>query len=347
MWTCNSKLSTAVYTMGVRIILISCMLGLTACSSNPTSSTVSAEHNELYEGQPILAYIAERQSKTPEEAMQRALKAKTEQDFDRALYEYIRAYELDNQHTDALVQIANIHYARKNYRIAYLAYQKALFIEPNLIAAHQGSGLILLRKKQHDLALESFSKAVALDKAQRAEQTEMKTDQATKAAHSTLAIESYNGLGIIYDMKGKFDEARLNYQAALELNANDKIILNNLGYSYYLQSNWSQAERYFTRALQVDSAYQPGWKNLGLVYARQEKYMQALEALEQAMDTPQAYNDIGYVCLLSKRYERAADFFQKAISANPQYYEIAYQNLLRVKRLLDSQRADEKQLTKN
>ncbi len=340
MWTSDSKLNPSVYAMGLRVIMISCLLSLTACSSNPTSSKISAEHTELYEGQPILAYIAEQQSKTPEEAMQRARKAQSEQDFDRALYEYIRAYELDNQSTDALIQIANIHYTRQNYRIAYLAYQKALFIDQDLIAAHQGSGLILLRQKQHDLALEAFSKAVALEQKQRTAQAELNTDQPTEATHSTLTIESYNGLGIIYDMKGKFDEARLNYQAALELKANDKIILNNLGYSYYLQSNWPQAEIYFTRALQVDNTYQPGWKNLGLVYARQEKYLQALEALEQAVDTPQAYNDIGYVCLLSKRYERAADFFQKAISANPQYYEIAYQNLLRVKRLLDSQLAD-------
>lgn len=319
-------------------LVAGCLLLLAGCATNGTQNQLSAEQSELYAGQPILTYLAEQQAKTPAEAMQRGRQAQITQDYDRALYEYIRAYELDDRHTEALLEIANIHYQRNNFKTAYLAYQKALFVDPNLIPAHQGSGLILLRQKQHNLALDAFTRAVALEQQHNEEHSDGSADASAQSERprSALALESYNGLGIIYDMKGMYQEARTHYRAALAIDRHNKVILNNLGYSHYMESEWQQAEGYFSQALHADSSYQPAWKNLGLVYARQEKYSQALDALEQVMDTPQAYNDIGYICLLSKRYQDAAAFFQKAISSNPQYYAVAQQNLLRVKRLLEN-----------
>jgi tetratricopeptide (TPR) repeat protein len=310
------------------------MVVITGCASNQPSNELSQEHSELYQGQPIVSYLADQQAKTPEEAISRARQAEIQGDSDRALFEYIRAVELDPDHTQALLQIATIHYNRNNVRLAHLAYLKALTIDPDLIAAHQGTGQTLLRQKRYNLALESFTKAVELAQSAAANTDDAKTE--TTPPPPISVIKSYTGLGIIYDLKGMHELALQNYQEALKLNPRNKTVLNNLGYSYYLNSEWAKAENLFTRALHQDSGYKPAWKNLGLAYARQEKYMPALEALEQVMDTPQAYNDIGYICLLSKRYKQAAYFFREAISANPKYYQVAQQNLTRVKRMLAS-----------
>ncbi|WP_261842020.1 tetratricopeptide repeat protein [Aliamphritea ceti] len=310
---------------------------MSGCTANQEkSSELSAEQSELYDGKPILAYLAAKQAKTPEEALQRARSAVAENNYDKALYEYIRVYELDDKHTQALLEIGNIHYLRKNYKTAYVAFRKALSIDEALVSAHQGIGLILLREKQYDAAQDSFQQAVTYQKAKTQEQETAGADSSVIRRTAGLALESYNGLGIIYDMKGELEEARKHYMEGLAIGGSSKVIMNNLGYSHYMSAQWHEAEVYFSKALQKDNLYQPAWKNLGLVYARQERYLEAIEALEQVMDTAQAYNDIGYICLLSKRYVEAADFFKKAITANPRYYKVAQQNLVKVKRLLKS-----------
>ncbi|WP_271271339.1 tetratricopeptide repeat protein [Aliamphritea hakodatensis] len=332
-----TRLYRKIFKGGVCALLILGVAVLTGCAGNQQkSSAMTEEQSELYDGKPILAYLAAKQAKTPEEAVQRARSAMAENNLDKALYEYIRAYELDGKHTRALLEIGNIHYLRKNYKTAYVAFQKALSIDETLVSAHQGTGLILLREKQHSAAQEAFQKAVNYQQALTAEQDAAGENATVIRRTAGLALESYNGLGIIYDMQGKLDEAREHYHAGLKISGNSKVILNNLGYSHYMSAQWPEAEMYFSKALQTDNLYQPAWKNLGLVYARQERYLEALEALEQVMDTAQAYNDIGYICLLSKRYVEAADFFQKAITENPRYYKVAQQNLVKVKRLLKS-----------
>jgi len=334
MGTCTSIDNSAFHRLSRWPSVTACILVLAGCASNQPGNELSQEHSELYQGQPIVSYLADQQAKTPEEAINRARQAELAGDSDRALFEYIRTVELDPAHTHALLQIATIHYNRGNIRLAYLAYQKALAVDPDLIAAHQGTGQTLLRQKRYNLALESFTKAIELTQNAVTGTKENKPEAA--AAAPTSVLKSYTGLGIIYDLKGMHELALLNYQEALKINPRNKTVLNNLGYSYYLNSEWGKAENLFTRALHQDSGYKPAWKNLGLAYARQEKYMPALEALEQVMDTPQAYNDIGYICLLSKRYKQAAYFFREAISVNPKYYQVAQQNLTRVKRLLAS-----------
>ncbi|WP_432473193.1 tetratricopeptide repeat protein [Amphritea sp. HPY] len=303
-------------------ILTSFCVLLAGCAANQPSSSVSQQQSELYEGKAILSHLAEQQAKTPEEALAKARQAHQSGDMDRALFQFIRAYELDDQNSVALVSIAEIHYQRRNYQTSYLAYQKALAVNPEQADAHTGSGMILLHRKQYTLAQESFNRAIELY---------LKQQQAGQPL-----VEAYTGLGIIHDIYGRYEQARLNYTAATSIAPDSPVVLNNLGYSFYMQEKWPEAENTFARALQADNQYQPAWKNLGLTYARQEKYVAALDALEQVMNSSQAYNDIGYICMISQRYNRAAYFFRKAISESPQYYKTAQQNLTRVKRLLAS-----------
>lgn len=298
-----------------------CVL-LAGCAANQPSNSVSQEQSELYEGKAILSYMAEQQAKTPEEALTKAQQAHQAGDMDRALFQYIRAHELDEDNSETLVSIAQIHYQRRNYQTSHLAYQKALSVNPEQADAHTGSGMILLHRKQYGLAQESLNQAIELYLKQQ------------KPGQSL--VNAYTGLGIIHDIYGRYEQARLNYSAAAHIAPNSPVVQNNLGYSFYMQEKWPDAENAFALALKTDNQYQPAWKNLGLVYARQEKYIAALDALEQVMETSQAYNDIGYICMISQRYIRAAYFFRKAISENPQYYETAQQNLTRVKRLLAS-----------
>ena len=299
---------------------ISTSLILSGCVANDTIDTQSQAQEEFYEGKSILSFVTKQQAKTSEQAMINAEQAQSSGDLDRALFNYIHAYELDSQNTEALVRIGDIHYQRGNYSTSYQAYQRALSVDRNTPLAHKGTGLILLHRKSYKMAQESFTTAAEI----------LRQNQQFDAP----IVESYIALGVINDILNEHEQALLFYKKAEQLMPKNPKLQNNLGYSYYMQERWPEAEAAFNKALNADSQYKPAWKNLGLTYARQERYGDALTALEQAMSTAEAYNDIGYICMITRRYETAARFFRKAIHHNPQYYELAQQNLLRVKRLL-------------
>lgn len=48
------------------------------------------------------------------------------------------------------------------------------------------------------------------------------------------------------------------------------------------------------------------------------------------MELHQAYNTVGYLCMLKERYDDAEMFLQRAVELSPFYYELAYENLDRV-----------------
>lgn len=311
------------YKTAVRFcaVLISTLI-ISGCATQQTNTEVSPEQAQFYEGQTMLPFLAEQQAKTAEEAMLRADRALQAGSLDRALFNYIRALELDNQHITALIRIGDIHYQRGNLSTSYAAYQKALQIDASSGEALKGSGMILLHRKSYSMAKNSLTRAV-------------ETLLGQEGSEQAL-LQSYTGLGIINDLNGDYSSATLNYKEAEKLAPRSAMVKSNLGYSYYMQERWDLAEKTLLSSLQIDNSYAPAWKNLGLTYARQERYLEALSALEEVMETAQAYNDIGYICLISQRYEQAAVFFRKAIKEHPQYYPTAQQNLTRVKRLLAS-----------
>lgn len=296
--------------------------GLGGCVGNGTKEAPSAAQSDFYSGKAALPFLAEQQAKTAEEAMLSASNALQSGDRDRALFNYIRAYELDEQNTAALSGIADIHYKRGNYAISQKAYDRALTIDAELGEAHHGLGMIHLHRKAYAMADESLKRSIML--------------LLQKDEKHPMLVDTYNSLGIISDLRSDFSLAMLYYKEAEQLAPRNPAIANNLGYSYYMQEQWQSAEAAFSRALQADSEYSPAWRNLGLTYARQQRYDEALHALEQTMNQHQAYNDIGYICMISGHYQDAARFFRKAIDSNPKYYQVAQQNLTRVKRLLAS-----------
>ncbi|MCV6612176.1 MAG: tetratricopeptide repeat protein [Amphritea sp.] len=308
---------------------LSACLILSGCAANDTVDTQSQAQDEFYEGKSILSFVTEQQAKTPEQAIRNGELAQSGGDLDRALFNYIHAYELDSTNTTALIRIGDIHYQRNNFSTSYQAYQRALSIDENSALAHKGTGLILLHRKAYKMARESLITAAELLRQQQ--------------EFGAPIVESYIALGIINDILSDHDQALDYYQKADQLMPRNPKLQTNLGYSYYMQERWSEAEAAFNRALNADSQYKPAWKNLGLTYARQGRYGDALTALEQAMSTSEAYNDIGYICMITRRYQTAAFFFRKAIRSNPQYYELAQQNLLRVKRLLAANQIPENQ----
>lgn len=233
-------------------------------------------------------------------------------DHERALYEYVRALLADARNETALLRIAALHTMDGKYEAAERAYRQLLAINDRNADGWEGLGLLMLRTSHQEQAQECLHRAVELD--------------ATR-------WRAHDGLGVIADLQGHPDVAAQHYAAALVIRPDDPQLLNNLGYSKYLAHDWQAAETYFQAALSRDPANPHALSNLALVAARRNQYDKALAALKQVGGEAQAYNNLGYICLLNDEYAAAERFLREAVRLSPTYDKTAQENLATLRAL--------------
>ena len=263
-------------------------------------------------GEKIEASEADRNTKGLKEAKMRARAALQQGDKDSALMYYVKTLEHDDKDIEALNGIGNIHFQEGNNELAILAYRMVLAEEPDNLDAKQGLGLTLIAAHKYQQAREVLLNALK-DNPQR--------------------VKIYNGLGVISDLQRYFDEAKWFYAHALLIDKKSAIALTNLGYSYYLENQWDKAEKMYQKVLSLHPDHKQAHLNYGLLQARRGNLFDALASFEQVLDKPQAYNELGYIMMLDKKYTMAEQLFHKAISASPSYYQPAYDNLERLHEL--------------
>ncbi|MGD2113163.1 MAG: tetratricopeptide repeat protein [Gammaproteobacteria bacterium] len=298
--------------------LLGLILALAGCATNPGRNTEDAGYSELYNGEMKVAHAAGQQETTRDEAVARGDQALADGDMDRAMYEYVHALEISDGDAETLNKIGAIHTRLGNLRLAARAYTLSLKLEPENAAALEGVGLLLLRERRYEDARRHLAAALEKD---------------------PHRWQSHNGLGMLADLEGEHAQAAEHYSRALEIPPGSEqlpdtaLLLNNLGYSLYLNGDWQGAQQHFRRALDYRPDFTRAWQNLGLVHTRKGEYDLAMEAFRHVMDKPEAYNNIGFVCMINRQYEQAEYFFRQAIQLSPTYYVKAHENLERLNRL--------------
>ena len=305
------------YQQRLQILVILVVLLISGCSSNPFKEAEDKDSfSHLYQGssENKTANEAAIAAETPEEAIARGHEAYSKRQYDVALYEYVEALKLNGGDTETLNKVGDIHYTLEDYNSAAGAYSASIQLENENQHALLGLGLIQLRTRKYDQAKSNLTEALELE------------------ANTELWL-AYNGLGTIADINGNYDAAIEYYRNALALNPNSAQILNNLGYSEYLSGNWDAAMMHYVQSVNADPDFDRAWYNIGLMYTRRGNYDDAFMAFRNVLDTPQAYNDIGYLSMLDGYYDIAEKYFQKAVKSSPSYYLKAHENLYRLKHL--------------
>jgi Flp pilus assembly protein TadD len=231
-------------------------------------------------------------------------------DTEKALFHYVTALNLEPDNSDLLYRVGMIHTEMGNLAGAEQAFRKVLQSEPEHAAALEGYGLVLLRQRKYDSAKQVLEQATRLESGR---------------------WRAQNGLGVVSDMEQDHALAITYYQLALEQRPAMPMVLNNLGYSYYLAGDWEAAENAFRQAVSSDPKHRKAWSNLGMLYTRKGSYDEAVQAFSSYMSKPEAYNSMGYICMLEGKFDRAEAFFRDAIRLSPSYYEAANQNLARAR----------------
>ncbi|MGI9259007.1 MAG: tetratricopeptide repeat protein [Gammaproteobacteria bacterium] len=284
-------------TRAVRIFLVTlAATGLTACATTPTTSFSDAVADDL-------ALI--------DDPVREGDNAARRGDYEAALKSYLLAISSQEQ-TDPEVwfRVGAVctHIGRTQQ--ALRAYLEVLKIAPDHAGALEGAGLEYLELKATEEAREHLTAAIEVD---------------------PDLWRVHNALGILADQENDHASAIGHFANALNINVNSPMILNNIGFSRYLSGDLEQAARDFYKATELQPDYQPAWSNLGLVYARQGWYADAVSMLGRSVDTPVAFNNVGFIASENGDLHEAEQLLSEAIRLSPTYYKDAYQNLAMVR----------------
>jgi tetratricopeptide (TPR) repeat protein len=99
-------------------------------------------------------------------------------------------------------------------------------------------------------------------------------------ANKSAAI--WNKMGMAYHHLFAVDQARRDYERALQLRPDYPEALNNLGAIYYAKKNYGKAIKYYSKALQFDKKSAPVYSNLGTAYFARGKVTEGIDAYRNA-----------------------------------------------------------------
>jgi len=176
--------------------------------------------------------------------------------------------------------------------------RKAAEIDNRIPAVHVTLARIHDLMGQHDLALEEFQRALAIDPrdadalnglARSYEDSGRISDaEATFQRAAALRPDSWDGydeLGNFYDRQSKYDQAIQQYRHALQLTPDNAQVYANLGATYLNSgnpSNQAEAERALKKSIALNPSY-PAYANLGNLYLTQQRYAEAAAVTEKAL----------------------------------------------------------------
>lgn len=127
----------------------------------------------------------------------------------------------------------------------------------------------------------------------------------------------------IYREQGAWNLAVTDYEAALALNPNYAMAVNNLGLVYKNLGQWDKAIINYSRSIELDSTDINGFINRGIAFGFVQKFDSALIDLNHAVNMKQkinvAYNNRGIVHSMMGKYREAIADFDTAISLSPRY----------------------------
>ncbi|UCH82443.1 MAG: tetratricopeptide repeat protein [Nitrospiraceae bacterium] len=219
--------------------------------------------------------------------------------------EYEKAARLNPESTVLKYKMGTLMLKKGFTEDAESMFQTILTIDPDNAPAYMGLGKSAFIKGDLQGAEINFHEVLIRD------------DQQWKA---------YNYLGIICDRQQRFEEAVKHYASAIWLQPANAALYNNMGMSLYLSGQYDKAVRAFEEAL-GRSDDKKIFNNMALALYKTGEKDRAFNNFNKAGDRASAYNNLGYMHLITGESDKAAKAFSEAIEINPKFYVRANENL--------------------
>ena len=195
---------------------------------------------------------------------------------------------------------ANAQLASGTYEAAIQAYDQALALSPDYVAAHYNRGLAYARLGALDGAIADFTRVVELDAGQ---------------------VQAYHQRGLVYARKGNYERAVSDYDMALSLRPGSVALIYDRAIAFFRLSAYERAIQDYTKVLEQEPNRVDAYLNRGLAYAAIKDYPEALRNYNQAiaLDPGRAisYSHRGQAYARSERYAEALADYDHALEINP------------------------------
>jgi len=137
------------------------------------------------------------------------------------------------------------------------------------------------------------------------------------------AVKSFVQLGFGYLQVSNRDQARVNFNKALEINKNSVEANEGMALLYQLDGEIKLADDFFKTAIKADGSFARTRNNYGSFLYSQKRYEEAFEQFEVASQDlsyerrPVALVNLGRTALKLGNAERAVALFDHALGLNP------------------------------
>lgn len=129
----------------------------------------------------------------------------------------------------------------------------------------------------------------------------------------------HNTLGTVLHAMGRHDEARAEFERALQLDPAAAYALNNLCYTWTLEGQVRAAVTACERAIAIQPDLQPTRNNLGLAYAVGGSLEDSERAFASGGEQARAHYNMGIVYLARRQHADALKAFEAAQRARPEF----------------------------
>ena len=227
-------------------------------------------------------------------------------ELDRAVYFYVSSMQKTAPVTATLAKIGAIEESRNNGALAEKAFEMAHAADPLELRIAERLGNLYLQHDKIDAAAVIYAAVMAAD-AQR--------------------TRTLDGMGQVYLARSDYAQAvRFFDRALLAKDADMAAVLTHRGCAMLRMNDLVRAESDLRAALAI-SQRRDTVRYLGELQLRRGDNAAAFESLVTVMDAAHAYNEIGTLLLRKKEYRDAREYFSKALTASPMWYEEAQKNL--------------------
>jgi tetratricopeptide (TPR) repeat protein len=189
-------------------------------------------------------------------------------------------------------------FAKGYYEAAAVAYERSVSSDPEFARGYVELGSSYYQLEKYAEAEQAFKKAVSINDDSCAE----------------------CGLGMVYHLQGRNEEAEKTLKKAAALNPGDACASNQLGRMYYKLERYPEAIEAFRTNVKLNPNA-ISYHFLGNSYLYSNQFEKALTAYDEALrakpDYVRVYVYIGHAFSHLKRWPEAIDSYHKAIKANP------------------------------
>jgi tetratricopeptide (TPR) repeat protein len=232
------------------------------------------------------------------------------EDYDQALRDFDKALELNPKLVAAYANRGVAENGKNRYDDAIADFNRVIEVEPNSASTYANRGVAYYNKEQDDKAIADFSKAIELD--------------------PKIALGYYDR-AFACASAGRYDCAIEDYSRVIELEPANVDAYYNRGHVYQAKADQMHAIRDYSRAIEIDPADSRAYNSLGGLYTDQGDYDRAITTFEGALKSAPGdallLHDRGLAYSRKGDYERAiADFSLALKSLDPKqngnlYYE--------------------------